>query len=110
METSQSEGLLLEASYFGLCAARGQEERHRRLLGEAGAAVPRTMTRAVPSWEAAIPWASIRHAHERDCDVEREYLFRPEGGRLGKLHRRTERRCNPVRLRRRRHQGGAAVR
>ena len=44
LEAGQSDGLLLEASYFGLCAGnRGQEGRNDRLPGEARPALPGAM-------------------------------------------------------------------
>ena len=45
LETSQDEGLLLEASYFGLCAGTEdkQEGGHVRLPRKARTAIPRAL-------------------------------------------------------------------
>jgi enoyl-CoA hydratase/carnithine racemase len=70
METSQSEGFALEASYFGLCAATEDKKQ---------AAPPRDQERSYGN---------------------RQRFFRAQGRRLLELRRRSRRRRNPVRLRR----------
>jgi len=74
MDASQGEGLLLEASYFGLCAATEEQEgRYVRFPRETCAPVPR----AVKKCRA--------HNHSGETHGKRQYFLRTEGGGLGEF-------------------------
>ena len=75
---------------------RRQEGRHDRLPRKARTPVPRALKE------------QSAHDNPGDSNGKRQYLRRTEGRGLGKFHRGAQRRRDPVRLRRRRHQGGAA--
>ena len=78
METSQSEGLLLEASYFGLCAAtEDKKEGTSAFLEKRAPAVPRAL-------KTPLARTNLGETHGK-----RQYFLRTEGGRPGELHRRS---------------------
>ena len=99
IETSQSEGLLLEASYFGLCAAtEDKNEGTAAFLEEARAPIQRP----VKTPANATRWENF--------NGKRQYFLWIESRGLCELHRGSRRCRDLVGFRRRRHQSGVTGR
>ena len=103
METSQSEGFALEASYFGLCA--GTEDKK-----EGTSAFLRSARHNFTVADPVGRSARESHINQGATNAQTKTFFSGLKVRGSvELHRGSQRRRDPVRLRRRRHQGRAAA-